>query len=264
MTTATFASPNFKTAPTTVIKMATCKVAVCVVYAVCLMAAQGSQAGVTATFDDLALPPALNSGTGLQFTNATNSLVYKGVTWDAGFSVFGNQYRVDTGTPGPTFGIARSGDYFVTNQAGQTGLTITTNQVLTGAWFGRNQYYGFTEGGADQVSIFALSGATELGSVVFDLPEANMGLAEPLSFVDTSLFNSLHGITGYRIDRRELGTLAGHWVADDFRFEDAAVTALPEPGTLALLGAGLLGAAVSGPLLRARRRLADKKATSQT
>lgn len=201
-----------------------------------LCAAAQASAGAVATFDDLPLQPAIDLGTGIQYTNATNSLDYAGVTWDARFSVFGDQYRVG-GPSGPTFGIAHSGHYFVTNQDGGSGLTITTNQVLTGAWFGRNQYYGFGEGGSDQVTIVALSGGTELASVVFNLPDSHPGLAEPLSFVDTSSFASLSGITGYRIDRRELGTLSGHWVADDFQFE--AVSNVPEPSTWAMLAAGL-------------------------
>ncbi len=194
-----------------------------------------SQAAVVATFDDLAFPPALDSATGLQYTNAFNSLLYQGVSWDADFSVVGDAYRVSAA--GPLFGIAHSGHYFVTNQSGHSGLTISTGLVLTGAWFGRNQYYGFSEGGADQVTIVALNGTTELGAVVFDLPESHPGQPEPLSFVDTGSFGALTGITGYRIDRHELGTQAGHWVADDFQFD--AVGAVPEPGSAALLLAGL-------------------------
>lgn len=211
-----------------------------------LLIASASQASVVATFDDLDAPPALDSATGLQYTNAFDSLVYKGVTWDAGFSVVGDQYRVG-GPTGPLFGLPHSGHYMVTNQTGQSGLIITTELVLTGAWFGRNQYYGFSEGGADQVTIVALNGATELGAVVFDLPENNPGLPEPLSFVDTGSFAALSGITGYRIDRRELGHLNGNWVADDFQFDP--VRQVPEPGSAALLLAGL-GLA----MLRTRRR----------
>ena len=205
--------------------------------AVCasVLTATASQAGVVATFDDLDAPPALDSGTGLQYTNASDSLLYRGVLWDARLTVFGDQYRVSGG--GPLFGVPHSGHYFVTNGAGASGLTLATSQVLTGAWFGRNQYYGFSEGGADQVTIVALRGATELASVVFDLPENHTGLPEPLSFVDTGSFAALTGITGYRIDRRELGSQSGHWVADDFQFQDAQ--AVPEPGTAALLLAGL-------------------------
>lgn len=211
-----------------------------------MLIASASHASVVATFDDLDAPPALDSATGLQYTNAFDSLVYQGVTWDAGFSVVGDQYRVG-GPSGPLFGVPHSGHYMLTNHSGQSGMLITTELVLTGAWFGRNQYYGYSEGGADQVTIVALNGATELGAVVFDLPEANPGLPEPLSFVDTSSFASLSGITGYRIDRRELGSQSGNWVADDFQFDP--VRQVPEPGSLALLLAGL-GLAV----MRVRRR----------
>lgn len=197
-----------------------------------------AMASVIATFDDLPLPPALDSASGIQWTNATASLEYQGVIWDDRFGVVGDQYRVG-GSGSPLFGIPHSGHYFVSNASGSTGMTITTNKVLTGAWFGRNQYYGFGEGGADQVTIVALNGATELGSIVFDLPESHPGLPEPLSFVDTSSFAGLGAITGYRIDRRELGQQNGNWVADDFTFVDAAQ--VPTPDTGALILAGLLG-----------------------
>lgn len=215
------------------IKLALRQLIVCSAF----IAAAPAMAGVVATFDDLPFPPALDSASGIQWTNSTASLEYQGVIWDARFGVVGDQYRVG-GPSGPLFGIPHSGHYFVSNADGSSGMTITTGKVLTGAWFGRNQYYGFGEGGADQVTIVALNGASELGSVVFDLPESHPGQPEPLSFVDTSSFAALGPITGYRIDRRELGQLNGNWVADDFTFVDAAQ--VPAPGSCALLLAGLL------------------------
>lgn len=211
-------------------------------------------AGVSAhaalvTFDDLGAPPPVDSATGLFFANGASSS-YGGVTWDSRFTVVGDAYRVDTATPGPLFGLPHSGHYFVTNQgdgAGNDGLTLSTTMVLTGAWFGRNEYYGFGAG-ADQVTIHALSGATVLASVVFDLPELLAGLPEVMSFVDTSSFTTLAGITGYRIDRRELGTLAGNWVADDFTF--VAARDLPEPATVWLLLSALLLSVVARPVRR--------------
>lgn len=211
-----------------------------------ILACASAQADLV-TFDDLVAPPALDSATGLFFANGASSS-YGGVSWDSRFAVVGDAYRVDTGTPGPLFGLPHSGHYFVTNQAGGSGndgLLIDTTQVLTGAWFGRNEYYGFGAG-ADQVTIHALNGATVLATVVFDLPELLVGLPEVMSFVDTSAFAALSGITGYRIDRRELGTLSGNWVADDFNF--VAARDVPEPATLGLLlGALLLAAAVRQP-----------------
>ena len=207
-----------------------------------LVVACASAQADLATFDDLVAPPALNSATGLFFANGASSS-YGGVSWDSRFTVVGDAYRVDTDTPGPLFGLPHSGHYFVTNQGagpGNDSLLINTTQVLTGAWFGRNEYYGFGAG-ADQVTIHALNGSTVLASVVFDLSELLKGLPEVLSFVDTGSFTALSGITGYRIDRRELGTESGNWVADDFNF--VAARDVPEPATLSLLLGGLLLAA---------------------
>lgn len=197
-----------------------------------------SKAAVVVTFDDLPLPPAVTSSTGLQYTNAGNSLNYQGIDWDDTFSVVGDQYRVSP-SDGPLFGLPHSGHYFVTNRDGRSGLRITTSNILIGAWFGRNEYYGFGAGGSDQITIAALSGETELASVVFDLPEQSVGQPEVLSFMDTSIFRTLSGISSYRIDRRELGTQAGHWVADDFQFIITSEVPLPLPFNLMAVAVGL-------------------------
>jgi hypothetical protein len=209
-----------------------------------------ARAGLVATFDDLPFPPALDSATTIQWTNPANSLEYQGIVWDARFGIVGDQYRVG-GPTGPLFGLPHSGHYMVTNHTGQSGMTISTSKVLTGAWFGQNEYYGFN-GGADQVTIVALNGLTELASVVFDLPDLHPGAPEPLAFVDTGIFANIGPITGYRIDRREIGQQSGNWVADDFQFIDAAE--VPAPGSLALLLAGALA------WRAAARSRAEKKA----
>lgn len=195
-----------------------------------------------ATFDDLPLLPSLDSSRGISFAN-NDSLSYAGVIWDSRFTVVGDEYKVSSGPSDPLFGFPHSPHYFVTNQGGVNGLIITTPLILTEAWFGRNQYYGFGNGGSDQITIVALSGSTELASVVFDLPLGQPGQAGPISRVDTSSFASLTGITGYRIDRRELGDLNGSWVADDFKFEP-----VPIPPAIALFGSAvaLLGWRVKG------------------
>ena len=203
----------------------------------------GAAQAVTLGFDDLATPPAIAAATGLFFVN-NDSASYGGVVWESGLTVADREYRVDTGSivdpvrpRGPLFGIPRSGQYFLTNGGNgvsNDAMLLTTNLVLTEAWFGRNEYYGFG-GGADQITIHALAGVTSLGSVSLNLPELSAAQAETLSKIDTSGFRLLTGITGYRIDRREPGTQSGNWVADDFTF----VTAVPEPGVELLL-AGLV------------------------
>jgi hypothetical protein len=174
-------------------------VRVCLGYCLCMAFAAESQAGLI-TFDDLPSLPATNSLTALSFAN-NNSDLYQGVTWDSRVTVVGDAYRVDTGTPGPLFGIPHSGHYFITNGGeSNDGILLTTNQVLRGAWFGQNQYYGFGSG-ADQVTINALHGATVLASVIFNLPAPSVaGQPGLMGFADTSSFASLTGITGYGID----------------------------------------------------------------
>jgi hypothetical protein len=217
-----------------------------------------ASADFLATFDDLSRPPALNSSTSLPSAN-NDSTVYGGVIWDPRFSVVGDQFRVNpppNPPPNPVYGIPHSGHFFVTNDTGADGLTITTPLVLTGAWFGRNEYFGFG-GGADQVTITAVSGTTDLSSVVFDLPpETTPGVPNPLSFVDLSSFESLSGITGYRINRHVPRDFAVNWVADDFQFS----AVVPEPRSLVLLASAL---PIAGLFLWRRPALSRRHASPQ-
>jgi len=193
----------------------------------------------TLTFDDM--PGAVIDGNvNFEFVNG-GSTVYHGITWDDRLRVFGDQYKVGSTSEEPYYGVPHSGNYALSNTDGTDGVYITTDRVLLSAWFGQNEFYGFG-GGADQVTITAMSGDFILNSLVFDLPDNNPGQPEPLSFFDTSAFQSLTNITGYRIDRNALGEFGGNWVADDFTF-GASSTVVPEAGSLplALSGIGVLG-----------------------
>ncbi|MDB6133153.1 MAG: proteinsorting protein [Verrucomicrobiales bacterium] len=198
----------------------------------------------TATFDDLFAPPALDAATGLRFTTgAVTSPLYEGVEWDDRVTVVGSQYKV--AADAPLFGLPHSGNYFITNEStdGGNGITLNTTLILTSAWFGQNEYYGFG-GGATSVTITALAGSTPLGSVTFDLQDQVDGQPEVLAPVDTSVFLTYSGITGYRIDHVAPNEFAHNWVADDFTF-------VPEPGIMAAVpAAAMLGFAAG----RRRRR----------
>jgi len=211
------------------------------------------QAAVTATFDDLPAPPAL-TGTADLFTANGASANYQGVIWDSRFRVVGDAYRVDP-AGGPLFGLPKSPHYFVTNESADVdgsftndGLLMTTTLVLTEAWFGQNEYYGFG-GGADEITIHALRASDILGSVSLVLPDDTPGQPEPLQMIDTSAFLSLTGITAYRIDRHPQGLFADNWAADNFVFQST----VPEPSTAWLLMLGL-GGALAVRRLQARRQ----------
>ncbi|BCG64911.1 MAG: hypothetical protein methR_P2704 [Methyloprofundus sp.] len=167
-------------------------------------------------FEDLPQPPTLSQRTGLEFTENAN---YADIIWQ-NITVFGRDYRVDTVTPGPIFGLAHSENYAITNDGSSSSLT--TEKVLIGLWVGQNEYYGYG-GGADQITISALdSQGNHLSSVSMDLPDNIEGEAEVLQWMDTRQFVSFANIAAYRIDRQEIGTGGGSWVADDLHFMASA------------------------------------------
>jgi len=144
---------------------------------------------------------------------------YSGILWHE-LNIFGANYRVDTTTPGPLYGLPHSGIYALTN-SGST-ATIETDKILVGLWVGQNEYYGYGAG-ADQVTIHALDDQGDsLSSVTMDLPDNIEGEAEVLQWMDTRQFVTHSNITSYRIDRREIDSGGGHWVADDLNFIDSA------------------------------------------
>ncbi len=173
-------------------------------------------------FEDLPQPPILSQRTGLEFTDNAN---YADIIWQ-NITAFGRDYRVETVTPGPPFGLAHSGNYAITNDGNSSRLT--TKKILIGLWVGQNEYYGYG-GGADQITISALdSQGHHLSSVSMDLPDNIEGEAEVLQWMDTRQFVSFANIAAYRIDRQEIGTGGGNWVADDLHF----MTSAPYPDIL--------------------------------
>jgi hypothetical protein len=199
---------------------------------------------------------------GLQYINGTSGSLYGGVVWDTRITVVGIDARVDTSTPGPRFslGAPLGGNYYITNDASfdtsdpatafGNGITLTTSQVLTGAWFGAVQYYGFSDpGGTSSVSITAMSGLTPLLTLNYTLPvdgsidpDTRLYIGDAMGYFDTSAFENLHGITGYVIDRADTSYPSdAQWVADNFNFVSPSATPEPSSWVLALTVITVLG-----------------------
>jgi hypothetical protein len=226
-----------------------------------LLSSSSAWAGTfTIDFDNL---PGLGSTVGSQsFADANGgSDTTQGVTFGSNFRVVGDQYRVGGATPNPAFGVPHSGHFFLANgNTPNNDLMITTTSVLLEAWFGRNEYYGYG-GGATSVSVTAVGASGDLGTVSLNLPDTfpytgnlpdpnsgiGNGLPDPMVKLDTSSFQGLSGITGYRISRVDANVTNGNWVADDFKFTTPST--VPEPGSLVSLAIGLTGVALM------RRRL---------
>ena len=217
---------------------------------VCFQLNHAAASSITIDFDHLASLPAVTAASSFAAANG-GSLTTQGVTFASSFEVVGDQYRINGSAPNPTLGVPTSGHYFLSNgNTPNDNLLIQTTLVLTEAWFGRNEYYGYG-GGATSVTVTAFGSSGDLGSETTLLPDTypytgnlpgysiGNGLPDPLVQLDTSSFLGLSGITGYRISRVELGTFNGNWIGDDFTFTSAST--VPEPTGFALFGVGLLG-----------------------
>jgi hypothetical protein len=207
----------------------------------------------TIGFEDAAGIP--NQAAPNNFQNASNTFkdayggtdTVEGVTFSDSFVVFRNTYTNDVG--GSDLFGATDGTFALANTdgngdagtgpfpAGLDGLMLTTNDVLTGAYFGIVDY-GNGSYGSDQVTVTAVGTGGDLGSVTLNLDTSG---APTLTKMDTSAFLTYSGqITGYRINRdiapEFVGFGGGDYVADDFTF----VAPAPEPSSAAGLIIGLL------------------------
>ena len=230
---------------------------------VCFQLNHAAASSITIDFDHLASLPAVTAASSFAAANG-GSLTTQGVTFASSFEVVGDQYRINGSAPNPTFGVPTSGHYFLSNgNTPNDNLLIQTTLVLTEAWFGRNEYYGYG-GGATSVTVTAFGSSGDLGSETTLLPDTypytgnlpgysiGNGLPDPLVQLDTSSFLGLSGITGYRISRVATGQFNGDWVGDDFTFENAST--VPEPTGLGLFSIGLIGLAYK---LRRQRRISN-------
>jgi len=217
-----------------------------------IASASGAHAGdFLATFDDLPNGPTA-ANPALPLNEAVNPPVsgnatYGGVVWDSNFSVASVSYHIsDTG---PAFGLSHSGQDYLTTAT--DGVSITTSMVLTEAWFGRCQYYGFSNG-TDQVTVNAMHFNQVLASVTLNLPLTDPGQPEPLVRMDTSSFLSLSGITGYTINRDTVDPTYGanNWIGDDFNF-----VSVPESPSFAVVTAAALALGFSVSRRRGRASL---------
>ncbi len=171
------------------------------------------------SFDDLPDKPLLTEAAQLKSANNDNT-TYNDIVWDDGISIFGKSYKICEECP--LFGKPRSGNYAITNY-NVNNITLITSKILLGFWVGQNEYYGYG-GGSNNITVHALDvNGNTLKSIALTLPDNLPQEAEPLSYIDTSVFTNFSGIQSYRIESNQSCVSGCNWVADDFTFIEKGV-----------------------------------------
>ncbi len=192
-------------------------------------------ADFTVSFDNLSSEPTRNGAEALfyaaggsQDQDGTPFVTVDGVGFDGFLGVVGDQFVGDDGLGTDFYAAPHSGHYAIFNSQGQSPISLVTDRALLGAYFGRNDY-GDGSFGADSVTVNALHGSNVLASDSLNLTSTT------LTYLDTSNFASLTGITGYQITRSVSNGSPGHYIADDFTFAGDAAP-VPEASTTVSFG----------------------------
>lgn len=167
---------------------------------------------------------AFSSPTLIDFNGAPNGLIgnfYSGL--GVSFAHLDGGQSYNTGTGG---GSSLTATNFSTEPGFPNG-EATFSSLIT-----RVGFY-ITTNGDDNTTVYVYNGATLVGSETFDTFGAGSG----------GSFAGIEFLSGFdRIVIDTFGPINGAFALDDFRFEGSAV---PEPGTLAILGLGLAGLAAT-------------------
>lgn len=159
-----------------------------------------------------------------------------------GFSGSGTLYAVSNGTSDGSYTITGIDGPGVTGLIGAGGFNSNTNQLFPGASPSLNGGgFAFTDTMGDtdfQVDLFGNSNGT-YGVHIVDSDGVTIDDAATFSLGSPSTANALHGFL-----MTQGGGVNSGVQAFSFSFAAAqAVAATPEPGSFALMGTGLLGAA---------------------
>lgn len=208
-----------------------------------------ASANFTINFDTLSNEPPRSGNESLFYATGGSPdagggpSVVDGVSFDGYLYVVGDQFIGDDHLGTDPYAVPHSGHYALFNSQGQSPVSLSTDKTLLGAYFGRNDY-GDGSFGADSVTVSALSGSTVLASDTLRLTSITP------TYLDTSGFSALVGVTGYRITRTVSNGSPGHYIADDFTF--SGTPAVPEAATTFSFGL-LLALGVGGMVIAMKK-----------